>query len=68
MDDGNDRFYDIGHRSVTIQMRLTHRKYSAIGPKVRAGKNDNAATMMITVNTKIPKVAVSVCKVPSLQE
>jgi len=35
-------------------------KYSAIGPKVKAGKKDNAATMMITAKTIKPKVEVSV--------
>jgi hypothetical protein len=41
-------------------------RYSAIGPKVNAGKNDNAATIRITVNMMTPKVAVSVFNVPSL--
>lgn len=41
-------------------------KYSAIGPNVSAGKNDNAAIITITANTISPKVAVSVFKVPAL--
>jgi hypothetical protein len=40
-------------------------KCSAIGPKVKAGKNDNAAIITITANTMIPKVAVSVLSVPA---
>ena len=40
-------------------------KCSAIGPKVNAGKNDSAATMMITANIITPKVPVSVFNVPA---
>ena len=41
-------------------------KYSAIGPNVKAGKNDKAATIRITAKTNNPKVEVSVFKVPLL--
>src|SRR6185312_12965810 len=41
-------------------------KYSAIGPNERAGKKDSAATMRITDRTIIPKVPVSVFRVPAL--
>ena len=41
-------------------------KYSAIGPRVRAGKKDKAATMKMTAKTINPKVEVSVFKVPLL--
>ena len=41
-------------------------KYSAIGPKVKAGKNDNAARIKITAKTNKPKVEVSVLSVPLL--
>src|SRR5579872_3091909 len=41
-------------------------KYSAIGPNERAGKKDNAATIRITDSTIIPKVPVSVFRVPAL--
>jgi hypothetical protein len=43
-----------------------HEKYSAIGPKANAGKNDSAATIAITANTMSPKVEVSVFNVPAL--
>src|SRR5450432_4674509 len=36
-----------------------------MGPKASAGKKDNAATIMITANTMIPKVLVSVFSVPA---
>src|SRR5580704_10677917 len=41
-------------------------KNSAIGPSVKAGKKESAAIMAITANTIIPKVPVSVFKVPAL--
>src|SRR5579859_2780637 len=41
-------------------------KNSAIGPRARAGKKDNAATMMITAKVITPKVPVSVFNVPAL--
>ena len=37
-----------------------------MGPSVRAGKKDSAATITITANTMMPKVAVSVFNVPAL--
>ena len=41
-------------------------KYSAIGPNANAVKNESATKMMITANTMIPKVPVSVFSVPEL--
>ena len=41
-------------------------KYSDIGPNANAGKKLNAAMMAITANTMMPKVVVSVFKVPAL--
>ena len=41
-------------------------KYSAIGPKVSAGKKDRAATIKITLKVITAKVAVSVFNVPAL--
>ena len=41
-------------------------KYSDNGPNARAGKNESAATMMITAKTITPNVPVSVFKVPAL--
>ena len=40
-------------------------KCSAIGPKVKAGKNASAAIMMITAKIIIPKVDVSLFSVPA---
>ena len=41
-------------------------KYSAIGPKANAVKNDNATRIAITAKTIMPKVAVSAFSVPAL--
>ena len=41
-------------------------KYSAKGPSAKAGKNDKAAIIAITAKTIIPKIEVSVFKVPAL--
>lgn len=40
-------------------------KYSATGPKERAGKKDNNAIIRMTANTIVANVAVSVLNVPS---
>ena len=40
-------------------------KCSAIGPSVKAGKKDKAATITITANIITPKVPVSVFNVPA---
>ena len=41
-------------------------KYSAIGPKVRAGKKERAVMIKMTAKIISPKVVVSVFNVPAL--
>ena len=41
-------------------------KYSANGPSASAGKNDKAAIIAITAKVMIPKIEVSVFRVPAL--
>src|SRR5690606_3826538 len=50
---------------ILILINYLIEKYSAIGPRVNAGKNANAATITITAKTINPKLAVSVFSVPA---
>ena len=52
----------------TMDQNINYRseKYSAIGPSVRAGKNDNAVMMKITAKIINPNVLESVRSVPAL--